>query len=48
LLPGGVLVTYSSKTTARNAMKQAGFTIRKIPGPYGKREMVRAEKAIDA
>lgn len=46
LHPGGVLVTYSSKTTVRNAMKQAGFIIRKIPGPYGKREMVRAEKAI--
>lgn len=46
LHPGGVLVTYSSKTTVRNAMKQAGFTIRKIHGPYGKREMVRAEKAI--
>lgn len=46
LQPDGVLVTYSSKTTVRNAMKQAGFSIRKIPGPYGKREMVRAEKPI--
>lgn len=44
LLPGGVLVTYSSKTTVRRAMQAAGFTVTKIPGPRGKRDMVRALK----
>ena len=44
LLPGGVLVTYCSKGDVRRAMTAAGFTIEKIPGPPGKREMVRAEK----
>ena len=42
LLPGGILVTYSSKGDVRRAMQAAGFTVEKIPGPHGKREMVRA------
>lgn len=42
LNPGGVLVTYASKTTARKAMQAAGFKVTKIPGPHGKRDMVRA------
>ncbi|HTX88918.1 MAG TPA: tRNA (5-methylaminomethyl-2-thiouridine)(34)-methyltransferase MnmD [Bacteroidales bacterium] len=37
-----ILVTYSSKGAVRRAMKQAGFTVTKIPGPEGKREMTRA------
>jgi tRNA U34 5-methylaminomethyl-2-thiouridine-forming methyltransferase MnmC len=44
LLPGGILVTYCSKTIIRKAMAAAGFTVTKIPGPWGKREMVRAFK----
>lgn len=40
--PGGILVTYSSKGSVRRAMQVAGFSIEKIPGPPGKREMVRA------
>lgn len=42
LIPGGILVTYSSKGDVRRAMTAAGFAVHKIPGPYGKREMVRA------
>ena len=42
LHPGGVLVTYCSKGVVRRAMQAAGFAITKIPGPPGKREMVRA------
>ena len=42
LLPGGILVTYCSKGSVRRAMKAAGFNVKKIPGPPGKREMVRA------
>jgi tRNA U34 5-methylaminomethyl-2-thiouridine-forming methyltransferase MnmC len=41
---GGVLVTYSCKGTVRRAMQEAGFVVEKIPGPAGKREMVRAIK----
>jgi len=41
---GGVLVTYCSKGDVRRAMIAAGFTVKKLPGPPGKREMLRAEK----
>jgi tRNA U34 5-methylaminomethyl-2-thiouridine-forming methyltransferase MnmC len=40
-LPGGVLVTYCSKGEVRRAMTQAGYLVEKLPGPSGKREMVR-------
>jgi len=42
--PGGLLVTYCSKGVVRRAMQAAGFIVEKIPGPPGKREMVRAVK----
>lgn len=42
LLPGGMLVTYCSKGDVRRAMQAAGFSTQKIPGPPGKREMLRA------
>lgn len=41
---GGVLVTYCSKGDVRRAMTEAGFTVKKLPGPPGKREMLRATK----
>ncbi|HVZ26739.1 MAG TPA: tRNA (5-methylaminomethyl-2-thiouridine)(34)-methyltransferase MnmD [Sediminibacterium sp.] len=44
LNPGGVLVTYCSKTTVRKAMAAVGFRVEKLPGPKGKREIVRAHK----
>jgi tRNA U34 5-methylaminomethyl-2-thiouridine-forming methyltransferase MnmC len=44
LLPGGILVTYCSKGSVRRAMQAAGFQVEKIPGPPGKREMMRAIK----
>lgn len=40
--PGGVLVTYSAKGEVRRAMMAAGFSVARIPGPPGKREMLRA------
>jgi len=46
LQPGGLLVTYCSKGDVRRAMQAAGFTIEKIPGPPGKREMVRAVRSL--
>lgn len=44
LVPGGVLVTYCSKGDVRRAMQAAGFIVEKIPGPPGKREMVRGRR----
>jgi tRNA U34 5-methylaminomethyl-2-thiouridine-forming methyltransferase MnmC len=41
---GGVLTTYSSKGIVKRALKSAGFSIEKLPGPPGKREFVRAVK----
>jgi len=38
----GVLVTYCSKGDVRRAMIAAGFAVEKLPGPPGKREMLRA------
>lgn len=46
LHPGGLLVTYCSKGVVRRAMQAAGFTVTKIPGPAGKREMVRAVRSL--
>lgn len=40
----GVLVTYCAKGIVRRAMLSVGFTVEKIPGPPGKREMLRATK----
>ncbi len=45
LLPGGVFVTYCSKGIVRRALQSAGFMVEKLPGPPGKREIVRARKA---
>jgi len=45
LLPKGVLVTYSAKGQVRRNMQMAGFTVVRLPGPPGKREMLRATKA---
>jgi tRNA U34 5-methylaminomethyl-2-thiouridine-forming methyltransferase MnmC len=41
---GGILVTYCAKGSVRRALKAAGFTIEKLAGPPGKREMTRAVK----
>lgn len=41
---GGVLVTYSAKGSVRRNMLEAGFKVEKLPGPPGKREMLRAIK----
>ena len=40
----GVLVTYSAKGSVRRAMQAVGFTVERLPGPPGKREMLRAQK----
>ena len=38
---GGILVTYSAKGSVRRALQSAGFIVERIPGPSGKREMMR-------
>ncbi|UMB60038.1 tRNA (5-methylaminomethyl-2-thiouridine)(34)-methyltransferase MnmD [Lutibacter sp. A80] len=40
----GVLVTYSAKGSVRRAMQSVGFIVERLPGPPGKREMLRALK----
>ncbi len=41
---GGILATYCAKGAVRRMMKEAGYTVDRIPGPPGKREMLRARK----
>jgi len=38
------LVTYSAKGSVRRAMQAVGFLVERLPGPPGKREMLRAYK----
>jgi tRNA U34 5-methylaminomethyl-2-thiouridine-forming methyltransferase MnmC len=40
------LVTYSVKGLVTRALKSAGFTVGKLPGPPGKRQMTRAIKRL--
>ncbi|QAA80972.1 SAM-dependent methyltransferase [Aequorivita sp. H23M31] len=44
LIPGGILVTYAANGNARRAMQTVGFTVERLPGPPGKKEMLRAKK----
>lgn len=44
LKKGGILVTYCSQGQFRRNLKVAGFIVDKLPGPPGKREIVRAYK----
>lgn len=44
LKKGGVLVTYSAKGSVRRAMQAVGLVVERLPGPPGKREMLRATK----
>ncbi len=41
---GGVLVTYCAKGQVRRDMQSCGFKVERLPGPPGKREMIRAIK----
>lgn len=44
LKPRGLLVTYCAKGQVRRDMQSVGFTVERLPGPPGKREMLRATK----
>ena len=42
--PGALLVTYCAKGEVRRAMIRTGFTVERLKGPPGKREMFRATR----
>lgn len=44
LRKGGMLVTYASRGQLKRDLKSIGFVIETLPGPPGKREMLRAIK----
>ncbi len=44
--PGAILTTYSCKGQVRRNMLASGLEVEKIPGPPGKREMLRAFKPL--
>ncbi|CAM3937039.1 tRNA (5-methylaminomethyl-2-thiouridine)(34)-methyltransferase MnmD [Flavobacterium antarcticum] len=41
---GGVLVTYAARGVVKRSMIEVGFSVEKLAGPPGKREMFRASK----
>ena len=45
LQKNGILVTYCAKGQVRRDLETAGFITERIPGPKGKREMLRATKS---
>lgn len=46
LSTNGVFVTYCAKGEVRRNLIKIGFEVEKIPGPPGKREMLRARKVV--
>lgn len=44
LKPNGMLVTYAANGNARRAMQAVGFSVERLAGPPGKKEMLRATK----
>lgn len=46
MTPGGILTTYCVKGIVKRALKGCGFEIKRLPGPPGKREMLRATKPL--
>lgn len=47
LKEGGVLVTYAARGVVKRSMQEVGFTVEKLAGPPGKREMMRATKKMN-
>lgn len=45
LKANGVLVTYAARGVVKRSMIEVGFTVEKLAGPPGKREMFRARKS---
>lgn len=45
MLPGAVLVTYSSAGSVKQALRRAGFQVKRLQGASGKRQMLKAVKS---
>lgn len=43
-VPGGLLTTYCAKGAVRRMLQGAGYEVERMPGPPGKREMLRGRK----
>ena len=43
---GGILTTYCAKGAVRRTLQKVGFATERLPGPPGKREMLRATKNL--
>lgn len=41
---GGILVTYCSKGLVKQALRSVGYIVKRLPGPPGKRHILRATK----
>lgn len=41
---GGIIVTYCAKGTVRRALNASGFEMERLPGPAGKKEILRGKK----
>ncbi|MEG1379463.1 MAG: tRNA (5-methylaminomethyl-2-thiouridine)(34)-methyltransferase MnmD [Bacteroidales bacterium] len=44
VIPHGILTTYCAKGVVRRGFRDAGFAMERIPGPPGKREMIRGTR----
>lgn len=42
----GIFITYCAKGSVRRALTNAGFLMERIPGPVGKKEILRGKKTI--
>jgi tRNA U34 5-methylaminomethyl-2-thiouridine-forming methyltransferase MnmC len=47
LAESGVLVTYAARGVVKRSMQEVGFTVKKVSGPPGKREMMIAFKKFN-
>ena len=43
---GGILITYCAKGSVRRALSAAGLLMERIPGPVGKKEILRGKKSF--
>lgn len=46
LKPGGIFVTYCVKGIVKQALRRLGLSVKRLPGPPGKREMLRGTKNL--
>ncbi len=44
--PNGILVTYSSKGIVKQSLRAVGFTVKRLPGPPGKRHILKAVRKL--